>query len=180
MDLSAHSSTIFHRLSVFLTDRNGLPFLADSLIHQLASKTQLFRSISDDEETLWRNVTSVRCRHQSKLHCPSQTWGADGTAIRAHAPAGFGGVQAESIDGPGVVATNTRIRATSVSSNGRAQSGTGNGINAGSVDGVGVVGNSENGYGVIGTSQSGQGAIGRSGGKGASRDLVVGEHASSH
>ena len=93
------------------------------------------------------------------------------------------GVQAESIDGPGVVATNTRIRApaTSVSSNGvRAQSGTGNGINAGSVDGVGVVGNSENGYGVIGTSQSGQGVIGRSGGKGASRDLVVGEHASSH
>lgn len=88
--------------------------------------------------------------------------GADGTAIRAHAPAGFGiGVQAESIDGPGAVATSTSgsgLTATSVSSNGvRAQSGTGNGINAGSVDGVGVVGNSENGDGVIDTSKSGQG-----------------------
>ena len=115
MDLSAHSSTIFYRLSVFLTDRNGLPFLADSLIHQLASKTQLFRSISDDEETLWRNVDmdfrSVSAPEQAALSITNQG-GADGTAIRAHAPAGFGiGVQAESIDGPGVVATNTRIRA---------------------------------------------------------------------
>lgn len=85
--------------------------------------------------------SSVSTPEQAALSITNQ--GADGTAIRAHAPAGFGiGVQAESIDGPGVVATSTSgsgLTATSVSSNGvRAQSGTGNGINAGSVDGVGV------------------------------------------
>ena len=60
--------------------------------------------------------SSVSAPEQAALSITNE--GADGTAIRAHAPAGFGiGVQAESIDGRGVVATSTSgsgLTATSV------------------------------------------------------------------